>query len=132
MGSSPVAVTYTSDFAPASSTEFLDIHAAIECGFTLKRIRGMIRTYSQIKRGSYEKEGCLIFWLSYLQNRQSRQRGLIPCLLSLLSNMDSVTSVGTTIFIKFNTIINWGLSKIWNSKNIKKGYLSSLDNKRFA
>ena len=30
----------------ASSKEFLDIQANIECGFTLKRVRDMIRTYS--------------------------------------------------------------------------------------
>ena len=34
------------DFAPASSKEFLDIQATIECGFTLKRVRDMIKTYS--------------------------------------------------------------------------------------
>ena len=34
------------DFAPASSKEFLDIQANIECGFTLKRVRDMTRTYS--------------------------------------------------------------------------------------
>ena len=44
--SSPVAVTSPSDFAPASSKEFLDIQATIECGFTLKRVRDMTRTYS--------------------------------------------------------------------------------------
>ena len=32
--------------APASSKEFLDIQATIECGFTLERVRDMIRTYS--------------------------------------------------------------------------------------
>ena len=37
----------TSDLAPVSSKEFLDIQAAIECGFTLKRVRDMITTYSQ-------------------------------------------------------------------------------------
>ena len=47
LGSSPVAVTSPSDFAPASSKEFLDIQATIECGFTLKRVRDMTRTYSQ-------------------------------------------------------------------------------------
>ena len=31
---------------PVSSKEFHDIQATIECGFTLKRIRDMIRTYS--------------------------------------------------------------------------------------
>ena len=45
--SNPVAVTSPSDFAPASSKEFLDIQATIECGFTLKRVRDMIKTYSQ-------------------------------------------------------------------------------------
>ena len=32
---------------PASSKEFLDIQATIECEFTLKRVRDMTRTYSQ-------------------------------------------------------------------------------------
>ena len=41
VGSSPVAVTEILDFAPASSKEFFDIQAAIECGFTLKRVRDM-------------------------------------------------------------------------------------------
>ena len=45
-GSNPVAVTSPSDFAPASSKEFLDIQATIECGFTLKRVRDMIKTYN--------------------------------------------------------------------------------------
>ena len=46
LDSSPVAVTSPSDFAPASSKEFLDIQATIECRFTLKRVRDMTRTYS--------------------------------------------------------------------------------------
>ena len=46
LASSPVAVTSLSDFAPASSKEFLDIQATIECGFTLKLVRDMTRTYS--------------------------------------------------------------------------------------
>ena len=47
LGSSPVAVTSRSDFAPASSKEFLDIQATIEYGFTLKRVRDMTRTHNQ-------------------------------------------------------------------------------------
>ena len=47
VGSSPIAVTYTSDFAPVSGKEFLDIQATTECGFTLKRVRDMIKTFSQ-------------------------------------------------------------------------------------
>ena len=47
VGSSLVAVIYTSNFAPASSKEFLDIQATTERGFTLRRVRDMIRTYSR-------------------------------------------------------------------------------------
>ena len=57
LGSSPVAVTSPSDFAPASSKEFLDIQA--ECGFTLKRVRDMTRTYSH-------KIDCYIFHIVLL------------------------------------------------------------------
>ena len=46
LGSSPVTVTSPSDFAPASSKEFLNIQATVECGFTLKRVSDMTRTYS--------------------------------------------------------------------------------------
>ena len=47
VGSSPVSSCSHSDFAPPSSKEFLDIQAAIECVFTLKRVRDMIRIYSR-------------------------------------------------------------------------------------
>ena len=43
---SSVAVTSPSDLAPASSKDLLDIQATIECGFTLKRVPDMTRTYS--------------------------------------------------------------------------------------
>ena len=46
VGSSPVAVTQTSDIAHVSNKNFLNIQATIECGFTLKRVRDMIKTYS--------------------------------------------------------------------------------------
>ena len=45
-GSTPVSVTKTSDFAPVSSKEFLDIQATIEFVLTLKGVSDMIRTYS--------------------------------------------------------------------------------------
>ena len=46
-GNAPLKYCFeTSDFAPASSMEFLDIQATVQCGFTLKRVREMIRTYS--------------------------------------------------------------------------------------
>ena len=48
VGSSPVAVTSASDIAPVSKKEFFDIKVNIECGFTLKPVRDMIRTYSQM------------------------------------------------------------------------------------
>ena len=43
----PLLSLKTSDIAPVSSKQFLDTQATIECRFTLKRVRGMIRTYSQ-------------------------------------------------------------------------------------
>ena len=42
----PLQSLKTSDFIPVSSKEFLDIQATIKWGFTLKRGRDMIRTYS--------------------------------------------------------------------------------------
>ena len=36
--------------APASSKEFLDIQATVECGFTLNLVRDMIKTYNQMHR----------------------------------------------------------------------------------
>ena len=40
-----VKILKTSYFAPASSKEFLETQETIECGFTLKRVRDMTRTY---------------------------------------------------------------------------------------
>ena len=57
----PVAVTSPSDFASASSKEFLDIQATIECGFTLKRVRDMTRTYRQQKILRHENSNLTIF-----------------------------------------------------------------------
>ena len=34
--------------APVSNREFLDIQATVECRFTLKRLRDMIITWSQV------------------------------------------------------------------------------------
>ena len=53
LGSSPVAVTYPPDFVPASSREFLDIQATIECGFTLKRVSDMRRAYIVVNSVMY-------------------------------------------------------------------------------
>ena len=61
-GSSQVAVTSPSHFAPASSKEFLYIKANIECGFTLKCVRGMTRIYSQMHRtGKYSEHSSSIW-----------------------------------------------------------------------
>ena len=44
------------------SKEFLDIQATIECGFTLKRVRDMIRTYSQMHRADKYSQHSSIIW----------------------------------------------------------------------
>ena len=46
----------TSDITSVSSKKFIDIQATIECRFTMKRVRGMIRIYSQIR--DLEVDGC--------------------------------------------------------------------------
>ena len=46
--------------------EFLDIQATIECGFTLKRVRDMIRTYSQIHRTDKYSQHSSIIWPVWL------------------------------------------------------------------
>ena len=56
----------TSDFAPILSKDFLDIRATIECGFTLKRVRDMIRTYSEIHRTDKYSQHRSIIWLNGL------------------------------------------------------------------
>ena len=58
----------TSDFAPASSKGFFDIQATIECGFTLKRVRDMIRRYSQMHRADKYSQHSSVIWPVW-QNR---------------------------------------------------------------
>ena len=64
LGSSPVAVTSPSDYAPASSKEFLDIQATIECGFTLKRVRDMTKSYRQSLKTQEKLEESEIIYLN--------------------------------------------------------------------
>ena len=52
-GFEPRCSHLTSNFAPVSSKEFLDIQVTIKCGFTLKRVRDMIKNIQ--------------YFLSYLQ-----------------------------------------------------------------
>ena len=66
VGSSPVAVIYTSDIGSVSSKEFLDIQATIECGFTLKRIREIIRTSSQMQGTDKYLQQSSIVWPVWL------------------------------------------------------------------
>ena len=44
--SNPVDVTQISDIALVLSKEFLEIQTIVECRFTLKHVRGMMRIYS--------------------------------------------------------------------------------------
>ena len=51
---------------PVSSKEFLDIRTYIECGFTLKRVRNIIKTYSQFLRTDNYSQHSSIFWPVWL------------------------------------------------------------------
>ena len=57
-----------SDLALVLSKEFLDIHANIERGFTLKRVRNMIRTYSQMHHTHKYSQHCSITWPVWLND----------------------------------------------------------------
>ena len=97
----------TSDFAPALRKEFLDIQATIECGFTLKRVRGMTRTYCQMHRtDKYSEHSWIIwavwpivqclfttkwFWVRF--QLQSLKKFIKVCKKTLSSNKDSTYSL---------------------------------------
>ena len=74
LGSNPVAATWTSDIAPVWSKEFLDNQATIERRFTLKRVRDMIRTYSQLKITDCFYNVMSLFF--FIRNRFIRNRAL--------------------------------------------------------
>ena len=57
-----------SDFAPASSKEFLDIQVTIEYGFTLKRVCDMVSTYSQMHRTDKYSQHSSITWPVWLND----------------------------------------------------------------
>ena len=44
------------------SKEFLDTQATIECGFSLKRVRDMIRTYRQMHRTDKYSQHSSVIW----------------------------------------------------------------------
>ena len=46
----------------ASSKEFLDIQATLECGLTLKRVRDMIRIYGQLQPTDKYSENSSVNW----------------------------------------------------------------------
>ena len=71
VGSNPFAVSSTSDMAPLLSNEFFDIQATIECRFTLRPLRDMIITDSQMHRpDKYSQHSSIMAslakWLSVL------------------------------------------------------------------
>ena len=62
LGSSAAAVTYISAFVPASSNDFLDTETTIDSGYTLNRLRDMIRTYIQMHRtDKYSQRSSITF-----------------------------------------------------------------------
>ena len=68
--------------ALALSREFFDIQATIECEFTLKRVRDMIRTYSQNCLDSKKKAYVDIFEIRKSINAGSGQESSIYMILT--------------------------------------------------
>ena len=67
--------------APASSKEFLDIQATVECGFTLKLVRDMIKTYNQLIANGLEK---------YMSFTMGKNIIFIDSLLFMNSSLDKL------------------------------------------
>ena len=62
LGSSPGAVNYSSDIRPVSCKEFLDIQANIGCEFTIKCVRDMTITYSQLQSADKYSQLSSVIW----------------------------------------------------------------------
>ena len=56
--------------APVSRKELLNTQATVECGFTLKRMRDMIRTYNQLERKSLSLGSGKILLEKNLKNQE--------------------------------------------------------------
>ena len=65
---SSVAVILTSDIASLSIKEFLDIQVSKICGFTLKRVRDMTRSHSQMHRFDKYSQHSSIIWPVWLNS----------------------------------------------------------------
>ena len=111
VGSNPVAVTSPSDFAPASSKEFLDIQATIECGFTLKRVRDMIKTYRQALNFAFKDKVKALF----KQNKNDRY------VVNFSKNIASDGCAGA-LYLCFVYSLDFARTKLANdTKTSKKG-----------
>ena len=61
-----LTLRHSPPLVPVSSKEFLDIQVTIECGFTLKCIHDMIKTYSQMHRRDKYSQHSPIIWPVWL------------------------------------------------------------------
>ena len=91
MGTNHVAVTWTSDIAPISSKEFLDIQGIKECRLNLKRVRDMIITYSHY----------LYIWMSPQLLNSSFTRF---CYLYFSLNHSLQTSLTYYVYMNINSL----------------------------
>ena len=97
----------------APSRKFLDIQVSIVCGFTLKRVHDMTRTYSQMRRTDMYSEHSSIIW------------PVCPngCVLVYQLNRSGFESSSSTIYTHLQPIIvfiedpNWLQNwRVWKKK----------------
>ena len=91
--------------APASSKEFLDIQATVECGFTLKLVRDMIKTYNVNPSVSATRNGrtmilskcaiCGIKKSKFIKNQEAK--GLLSS-LGLKTPLSKIPLLGDVLF----------------------------------
>ena len=127
-GSSPDAVTQASDFAPASSRKFLDIQTTIQCGFTVKHVRDMIRTYSQATvRPIFEKD-----------DRANIKSYRFVSLLNIFSKIykrflhENLTNYVETFLSKFISAYRKSYSSNHILIHLTENWKKSLDQKKFV
>ena len=121
--SNSVAVTYTSDFAPASSKEFLDIYATIECGFALKRVRDMIRTYSHLLLLCNSRAIAKIIDDSYIESED--EQVLLDIKIDSSSSI-VIEAIGTVLVIYAFIYLFIFYERYFKCKKHKQKHLSNI------
>ena len=108
----------TSDFAPASTKDFLDIQATIECGFTLKHLHDMTKTYSQMHHTDKYSQHSSIIWPVWL-NSWVFVYELSGCGFFKSSCSHIFLKIGIHFMEDWTATTRHGVTKKWSTKTFR-------------